>query len=623
MSVKVTSRDVADIGSADQLLSFAVAGQLERLRKRRGDLSQGKIALAGRLGTNSRTAGAALSHALSDGPTSEQLRRLDEIIGALSLSLKIEGVCGLSSLESRLVGGRTRAVMAQVPPGWTERLLRNDGPTEFEVLAQASALQASFMTAERMEPRSVSALRDRYEQEMEPLIRRLIYMSVSPPAAGNYDAQIMVGNLANFAFELMKDRLETAVRYSPLAFRVWRAISRMVQIRGDSDDRRDLMVWVRQLVRDSGSMRDHSLYPGACLDLELALAVPAAWSPPDGDWVGEALRVRARNPEATIRERGAAALGLWQRALEQDRDVDATARELRELIGELRGPDARPDAAAALGWLAATLDQVISRGEPVCNEWPDLDEPWLKRVHEAAGELDNFGVADHLRDGLKRLFLHMVLQPAAVYRRHATDTVVTSGLAAPASRALGLLIRNEREQTWVRIRAQAALGALQKPNQWVEADLARSALDSYQSIDSKPPGEWVPRADITEPHTCLFVIGDCFGAPEAGERAGNVRERIRPVLVDLAEAKGDRANLLRRPTRAAAYLLTVTAQPRKDGAVDLSEELLTKLAHHEDEVTARLSRWALSFRFASDGGIRPIIDAAIHGVDDTPDWALH
>lgn len=119
-------------------------------------------------------------------------------------------------------------------------------------------MQASFSNAERLDRRSVSALRDRHGAAMEPLIRRLIYMSVSPPAAANYDAQIMVGNLASYAFELMKDRLERAVRYSPLAFRVWRAITRMVEIRGDSEDARDLMVWVRQLVRNCGAMRAQS-----------------------------------------------------------------------------------------------------------------------------------------------------------------------------------------------------------------------------------------------------------------------------------------------------------------------------------------------------------------------------
>ena len=71
--------------------------------------------------------------------------------------------------------------------------------------------------------------------------------------------------------------------------------------------------------------------------------------------------------------------------------------------------------------------------------------------------------------------------------------------------------------------------------------------------------------------------------------------------------------------RAAAYLLTVAAQPRRSGKADLSEVLLEKLSHHPDKVTARLSRWALSFRFAPDGSVRSLLDAAEHGViEDGP-----
>ena len=105
-------------------------------------------------------------------------------------------------------------------------------------------------------------------------------------------------------------------------------------------------------------------------------------------------------------------------------------------------------------------------------------------------------------------------------------------------------------------------------------------------------------------------MGDCFGVAGAQDRAASAREQLRTILTDLADAEGDRAWMLRRPARAAAYLLTVTAQPREDGKKDLSEELLEKMSTHRDKVTARLSRWALSFRFAPDGTIRPLLDAA-------------
>ncbi len=42
----------------------------------------------------------------------------------------------------------------------------------------------------------------------------------------------------------------------------------------------------------------------------------------------------------------------------------------------------------------------------------------------------------------------------------------------------------------------------------------------------------------------------------------------------------------------------------------MSQELLELLCHHPDTVTAGLSSWALNFRFAPDGTIRPLLAAA-------------
>jgi hypothetical protein len=114
-------------------------------------------------------------------------------------------------------------------------------------------------------------------------------------------------------------------------------------------------------------------------------------------------------------------------------------------------------------------------------------------------------------------------------------------------------------------------------------------------------------------HASLFAVGDCFGVTGAGERAAEARDQLRPVLTDLATMDGDRAVRLRRPARAAAYLLTVTAQPRTGGKEDLSQELLAKLSQHKDPVTSKLSQWALSFRFAEDGSIRPFLASADAG----------
>jgi len=614
-------QDVTDISATGQLLRYALAGQLERLRQHRPDLSQATLAHAARLGSTPRNAASALSHALRDGPSAEQLLRLDEIIGALDSEL--HGTGGLSSLNLRLFPeGRGRILPAHVPPAWSGRILKDHhSSSELEVLAQASALLSAFTAAARVDARSVEGVRERYSQELRLLVRRLILISASPPTSRNYDAQIMLGSLASYASEPMREWLDAAVRYSPLAFRVWRAITKLVKLGGNGEHAEELTDWVQQLISDSAELRARSLYPGRSLDLELALVVPAAWSPPGNDWVGDALRARAWDKNATIRERGTAAMGLWQRALEQDRSLKETAEELRSLIAEFQNPDSRPDAAAGLAWVAATLEHVIDKQVAVCNEWPDVDQPWLVHVHQAADELGRLTIPEHLRVGTKNLFLHMILQNAGVYRRQAIETVVTSGMTGPVARALGQLLRNEHDEPWLRIRAEFALGFLQRPSRWIEEDLTRACLEAHENLgldrlaDDQPP----PRSRITEVHASLFAVGDCFGVAGAEDRARSARETLGPILTELAEEEGKRPWILRRAARAAAYLLTVTAQPREGGKADLSEVLLRKMCDHPDKVTARLSRWAMSFRFAPDGSVRPLLDAADYEViDDRP-----
>ena len=68
---------------------------------------------------------------------------------------------------------------------------------------------------------------------MQPLVRRLTLVSVAPPTSRNYDAQIMLGSLANYAFEPMREHLEMALRFSPMGFRVWRAIAKLVKLNAE------------------------------------------------------------------------------------------------------------------------------------------------------------------------------------------------------------------------------------------------------------------------------------------------------------------------------------------------------------------------------------------------------
>jgi hypothetical protein len=119
-------------------------------------------------------------------------------------------------------------------------------------------------------------------------------------------------------------------------------------------------------------------------------------------------------------------------------------------------------------------------------------------------------------------------------------------------------------------------------------------------------------------HTSLFAVGDCFGVPGAEDRAWSARERLRDVLTGLAAVEMPRARILRRASRATAYVLTVTAQDPRGDRKDMSQELLEQLSEHPDPVTRRLSEWALRVRFAPDGSVRPLLAAAEQDLDETP-----
>lgn len=602
---------VTDISSSKQLLSYATVGQLAVLQQDLPGISQGKIAQGAGLGANPRTAGPALTNALKDGPNRRQLESLDEVIGALAPDVDRTG--GLCSLALRLSADQgtqvTRALTAHIPPRWTAKILRDPPASDAEVLVQASALLAAFMAAGKMD--GVARIRDRYHDELDRLVHRLILIAVSPPTTTNYDAQILLGSLASYAFRRMKDLLDYQLRFSPMGFRVWRAITKLVKLTSRDEHADALKHWVRGLIRDAENLRRNSLYAGRSLDLELALSVPDHWSPPYDDWVGGALLARARDGEATIRERGTAAMGLWERAIRVSQaDREKTLRDLQQVITEFKDPETRPDAAPGLEWVATTLEHTIKNGVPVCNDWPDAGQPWFEHVKEATRELDNAGVPDHLRPGTKSLFQHMILQNAGVHRRQAIETVVTSGWSDPVAEALGSLLEKERSEAWLRIRGEFALSFLQRRDLVVEEYLTRACQHAWKvlqqdlSIHDEPP-----RSHITEMHASLFAVGDCFGVSGAEDSARRVREGLKTILTELATLEGERARIMERPARAAAYLLTFTAQPRNGAEKDLSQILLEKLSGHPDEVTARLSKWALSFRFGPDGGIRPLLDA--------------
>ncbi len=332
----------------------------------------------------------------------KQLIGLDEVIGALGRNP--DGTGGLSSLALRLsMEQRDRIdasnLIAHVPPNWTSRLLQDPPADEIGALTQASAVLAAFQATHKMDTRGQSedVVRDWYSEDLRRLVRRLVAVSGAPPTARNYDAQVLLGLLASYSFDSMRVLLERELRYSPLGYRVWRAITKLVKLTTLRGRRADMMrEWVRQLLEGSDELRNRSLYAGRALDMELAAEVPTRWSPPgDADWASRVLLHRAQNQYATLRERGSAAMGLWERAVRgEDRPTLKQAeRDLRELITEFRqDPGARPDCRGGLAWIAATLEHVIDSGQPVCNDWPVVDEPWYQHVQQAAGELDRQGI---------------------------------------------------------------------------------------------------------------------------------------------------------------------------------------------------------------------------------------
>jgi len=610
------NHDIIDISSVDELLCYAAAGQLEHVamlqRANPGPvvLSQGQIALRARFGRDTRSAGANLSAALRNHLGQEHLHNLDEIIGALAPDL--DGTGGLSSLALRLSGeGRAElkgSMTANIPPSWTKKLLQDPPGGDVGVLIQASALLSAFISADKW----VARIRDRYSNELDLLVKRLILISAEPPTSRNYDAQILLGILSSYAFEQVKEILNDALRYSPLGFRVWRAITKLVRLSSKGEHADALRSWVTLLVMDAEELRKRSLYAGRGLDLELAISVPDAWSPPGDDWAGHALLTRARDHEATIRERGTAVMGLWQRAISRQRaDQKQTERDLRELITEFRDGGSRPDAAAGLEWIAATLEHVMDEREPVCKKFPEVDQHWFRCVQEAADEIR---VPEHLLKGTRNLFRHMVLQNAGVYRRQAIETVVTSGWSEPVARALGSLLNNETGESWVRVRAEFALGLMQKQSRPVLEDLAAAcehAFGNLQPAQDGPDGK-PSRTHVLEMQASLFAVGDCFGVAGAEDRARQIRAKIGHMLRYLAEMDPSRGAVVREAARAAAYALVMTAQPSKPGdPPDLSKVLLEKLSKHPDRVTAELSNWALGFRFAHDGAIRPLLEAPL------------
>ncbi|MEV5479974.1 MULTISPECIES: hypothetical protein [Streptomyces] len=609
-------QEVRNIGDVDELIAWAVAAQLARLDE---DHKISNRAVARASGWDPGNLVKAL-HQDRHRLNGERLRQLDEAICGLVPEMEDNG--SLTSLSLRLRGLTDRtSLVAHVPCSWAPEMLLNRPTTEFDVLIQASALLTMFMAVDnsKSEREGIRAIRQHYEEQIGKLIDRLIVIGASPPTPRNTDALALVGGLAKYSFETAKSRLHHALRTFPLGFRMWRTITALVQL-SETNPRlaNKVRAWVHGLLNEADQLRQVNVYPGRSLELELALAIPQEWSPPgDQDWIHQLLLTRARSATATIRERGTAVHGLWQRTLTYDRAHSGRCKdELRSLIQEFRSPDARPDAVAGLQWVASTLQHVLENDVAFCNNWPQINEPWLHVVNGAAESLNDEFMPDHIRPAAKSLFRHTLLQNAGVERRQAIDTLVAGGWIEPIVNALGNVLTHEKAQVWLRIRALFALGFLQHRDLAVAQILNTAFQEAFDKITRADPHP--TRAEISEMHAVLFAIGDCFGAESRTPEPQKAKEQIRSdVLESLSRLIVDgQTDALQRHliARAAAYMLTVTASDRtQQDKLDTSEELLIHLRRcHPDGITQQFCDWALKFRFDNESGkVRPLFHATL------------
>lgn len=603
--------DSVNIAAAGELIGYAARAQLALVHQ---EASHNVIALAIGMGQTRETAGANLSHALSKGTlTDAKLQRLDEVTVVLAAP-KLRHTGGLSSLAICLRGYKDRESLSdRVPASWAREILEAPATDEVGVLTQASALLSAFLAAERLykadhRSRAVLNVQERYYDAIKRVVEQLIILGYAPPTSRSVEALIMLGTLGSHAFDIMRPTLVDALGH-PLGFRMWRALTQLVALnRPDNRYAPDLRSWVEGLLGDAEEYRDKSLYPGRSLDLELAISIPSDWSPAGDDWAGDALRTRAANRSATVRERGTAALGLWQRAMDnKELDPDKVISDLSPLLAEFEAPRNRPDAYQGMQWAAATLRHVMAAKVPVCRNWPQIDEPWMRNFRRAVKHLEQQAIPPDILPGTRALFEHSLLQNAGVYRRHAVEALSAGGWTGPVTSALAKFLELESDASWIRIRALFALGFLQDRDRIVGRALAAGCQAAYQNLFRNPS-----RAQIHELHAALFAVGDCFGASDVAEQdMRRMREDIRDVLTGLVGSQLINDKEFFSVSRATAYLLTFMVLPRQHNETDLAENLLIKLSEHPDETTRELSKWALKNRIAPDGSVRPLTSAKI------------
>jgi hypothetical protein len=599
---------IDDISAVEDLIRYVVAAQLSRLDAL--DISQATVAKIMSISPQN------LSHMLAGRqkfpiPT---LHYLDK--GSVALAPQLDHTAAVAQFGVRMRDLIDReSLVALVPPSYfIGTSARSED--ELHVMAQAADILDKFMTVEKAS-RSIAGIRNHYARQIKEIAERLILISGAPPTPRNVEAQILLGSLAKYAFDIIIDQLEDSLRHSPLGFRVWRALTKMVllsQAEQDGNARQlgaQLQPRLASLLAEANEMRKNSLYPGRSLDLELATAVPLRWLRPNTS-VTRVLSQRAMSQAATLRERATAAHGLWQRAMHAGRvDHPDEARRMSGLIAHFRdAQQERPDIANGLEWAATTLDYVFQQRVAVCNDWHTVkvDQPWFDAVQDSARLLDQEDIPSWVRSGTRKLFEHILLQNAGVERRKAIDTVAAGGYVEPVARALSRVLRDSRAESWLRIRAIFALGFLQHRSATTVRSLTSACREACQAVLS---ADDPTTSLINELHTALFAIGDGFGAVGAEDDARIVRDTLSKELQRLVDNQRLQDQRMYPVARALVYLLTFTAQPRgRSDQEDLSQQLIKALESHSDHVTRDFSTWALRYRFSDTGDIHPILHAA-------------
>jgi transcriptional regulator with XRE-family HTH domain len=619
--------DVTDIGD---LLRYAAKAQLAHLKKTR-NVQQKSVAEA--IGMTQPQLTGLLNN--QNSAIEARLHDLDGAVFAFDPAFATKSG-GLVALAARLRGYKAEATtVGKMPSIWVSELLKKNFDKPIGFLIQASALLSAFMGAKSQH--AASAVCAHHQDDLEKVVYPLLMVGTGAPATHSIDALILLGALARHrpAFEGqgghgIRDTLREALTGSPLGFRAWRVITSIVHAAANTRDTHTqeadsyLRGWVQgRLEQDSPRLRDTSLYPARSLDLELAIAIPAEWTK-DRDWATDILVTRAVDPKATLRERGTAAMGIWERALSYP-DVEPRAggndsvrvarakktiqRIIRELAQEGEAQEAlaaqklpRPYDSAPPGgrqWLIATLQHMIEQKQKVASTWPSDGHPCLTIVADGAARLiEGRTVPDLVRDATVFLFQQALLQNAGVYRRKAIDTLRGAGMGTPTARALTAILDHHDAEPWLRCRALFAIGFLQDRDDTVESALKDAFDRALEEVERHHQDHDLTRDVVSELHAAIFAIGDCYGALGQEKQAQHLRQHLERTLWPLVERCRERE--LFPISRAAAYLLTVA--PQKE-----DRERLEKLRRdHPDSATQNACDWALQMRFDREGNVRPL-----------------